>query len=130
MVYSPNSLVVPTCDTFGAGGGVEEATRARVRYLGQHSGRASWAPSSFSARVQDLPLRSELPGRHCPGSPPGTLRRSFLKRRPSRPPISKSRGPRCPKSRYNSIWAARFLCVWAGYLEFPTAGGSTNHEQC
>ena len=99
-------------------------------YLGQHSRRASLAPSLLLARVQDLPLRSELPGRHCPGLPPGTLRRSFLKRRPSEPSISESRGPCCPKSGYNSIWAAWLLCVWAGHLEFPTAGGLTNHEQC
>ena len=36
----------------------------------------------------------------------GTLRSRFLKRRPSVPSISESRGPRCPKSRYNLIWAA------------------------
>ena len=98
-------------------------------YLGQHSRRASLAPSSLPARVQDLPFRSELPGQHCPGLPPGTLHRSFLKRRPSEPSISESRGPCCSQSGYNSIWAARLLCVWAGHLEFPTAGGSTNHEQ-
>ena len=33
-------------------------------HLGQHSRRASLAPSSLPARVQDLPVRSELPGRH------------------------------------------------------------------
>ena len=43
---------------------------------------------------------------------------------------STSRGPRCPKSGYNSIWAARFLCFWVGHLELPTAGSSTNYEQC
>ena len=66
----------------------------------------------------------------APAYLPRTLHRRFLKRRPSEPSISESRGPCCPKSGYNSIRAARLLCVWAGHLEFPTAGGSTNHEQC
>ena len=39
-------------------------------------------------------------------------------------------GTSLSESRYNSTWAARLLCVWAGHLEFPTAGGSTNHEKC
>ena len=101
-----------------------------LQYLGQHSRRASLAPSSLPARVLNLSLRSELPGRHCPGLTPGTRRRSFLKRRPSEPSIGESMKPGCPKSGYNSIWAARLLCFWAGHLEFPTTGGSTNHEQC
>ena len=71
-----------------------------------------------------------LTGRHRPGLPPGTLRRRFLKRRPSEPSIGESRGPCYSRSGYNSIWAARLLCAWAGHLEFSTAGGSTNHEQC
>ena len=85
----------------------------------------------FSANIRDELASgpsSKLPGRHCPGLPPGTLCHRFLERQQSS--IGKSRGPCCPKSGYNSIWAARLLCVWAGHLEFPTAGGSTNHEQC
>ena len=77
-----------------------------------------------------MPLHSELPDRRRPGLPPGTLRRRFLKRRPSEPSIGESRGPHCPKSGYYSIWAAWFLCVWAGHLELLTAGSSTSHEQC
>ena len=55
-----------------------------------------WVPVRFRPEFKrDLPLRSELPGWHCPGSPPGTLRRSLFKRRPSEPLISESRGPCC-----------------------------------
>ena len=97
-------------------------------YLGQHSRRASLASNSLPAQIQDLPLRSELTGRYCPGLPPGTLRRRFLKCRPSEPSIGESRGPSCPKNEYDSIWAARLFCVWAGHLEFSTAGGSKKHE--
>ena len=118
------SLIHPEC----SGEDHFEDSKA-LPHLGQHSRRASLAPSSLPARVQDLPVRSELPGWHCPGLPPGTLHRRFLKHRSSEPSIGESRGPRCPKSGYNSVWAARLLCVWAGHLEFPTAGGSTNHEQ-
>ena len=101
--------------------------------------------SHISASIRDelhwLPVRFRpefkicLFVRNClVGTAPAYLQElciaSFFKRRPSEPSISKSRGPCCPKSGYNSIWAAWLLCVWAGHLEFPTAGGSTNHEQC
>ena len=52
-----------------------------------------WLPVRFRPRVQDLPVRSELPGRHCPGLPPGTLHRRFLQRRSSEPSISEPRRP-------------------------------------
>jgi len=99
-------------------------------YFGQHSKRASLASSSLPAWVQDLLLRSKLSDRHRSGLPPRTLCRRFFKRWPSEPLLGESRGPRCPKSGYNSVWAARFLCFRVGHLELPTAGSSTNYEQC
>ena len=47
--------------------------------------------------------------------------------------FGESRGPRCLKSGYNLIWAARFLCFRAGHLELLkefTTRSSTNYKQC
>ena len=79
--------------------------------------------SGPNSRTASLPLRS---------APPLLTSRNSASPFPqtSEPSIGESRGPRCPKSGYNSIWAARLLFMWAGHLELLTAGSSTNHEQC
>ena len=66
--------------------------------------------------ADDLPVRSELPGRL-------NLQELCIA-------VSSSAGRRSLRSASRGDFAARLLCVWAGHLEFPTAGGSTSHEQC